>query len=321
MSIVLGLNPCLYLKKSASLTNEDRYIAISELVDIFQNANAEKIKYLYHGAFDYSLDQDTINLLTDLSDEFTYIALNISSPLEYCEKIYSYAHTDMHCFCGFNSPLKEYVFSLFGTLIQDHAHNIIVSNKNEYNSINNCNFHFIKNIKTEISISDLPPITDLSSFCKHFSIYNWFFGRETLDIILSDTFIAKISHLAQPELEKILTSLFRGIYFPDYKLAHGIEPNQYTIRAHSDKNIAYIKINDQNTTLIRVHCVPANEKQGGVDRICYTEYDNYVIVFFYDKSHCQQLKYEETIANPKIFRYNREEVIENKTFKLNVRKA
>ena len=65
MCMVLGLDPCLYLKKESEINVEEKQIIISELVELFELSESENIKFLYNGFFDYNNTYGVKNLINN----------------------------------------------------------------------------------------------------------------------------------------------------------------------------------------------------------------------------------------------------------------
>ena len=321
MCMVLGLDPCLYLKKESEINVEEKQIIISELVELFELSESENIKFLYNGFFDYNNIYGVKNLISDSCNDFAFIALQLTNRLEYIEIMHNHIENDANCICTFEEPIKGYILALFDHLYVNYHHKIIVSNKKTNINILERDYYFIKNIlnNQEINIDYLPMINSYDDFINFFAIYNWFFGRDKEDIILTDYMKHQIKDLSHDQLFNILTSIFRGIYYPDYKLSMGESSCKYTIKAHSDSNIKYSKVNNVASTLFRIHCVTLDEMQGGVNRICYTKYDNKFFVFYYNEKHCNILKHEEEIENPIIIKCSENIIIQNR-FELKIKK-
>lgn len=321
MSMVLGLDPCLFLKKESEIDNEEKLIIIGELLELLELSKSEKIKFLYNGSFDYADKYGIKNLIVDSENDFAFIALQLTNRFEYFETFYTHIQREEDCICNFEEPFKGYVLASFEYLYFNYHHKIIVSSEKINKNILEREYHFIKNIvnNEDLNIEYLPVINSYENFISFFAIYNWFFGRENENIILTDFMRDQIKDLSSIQLFDILTSIFRGIYYPDYKISNGQLPCNYTIRTHSDSNIKYSKVNNYSTTLFRIHCVKLNELKGGVNRICYTKYNNHFFVFYYNQDHCEELFHEETIINPIILKCSNDILIKN-TFELKIRK-
>lgn len=321
MSIVLGLDPCLYLKKESQINEESKQIIVAELLELLELSKLENIRFLYNGAFDYDNSNEIKNLILDSENDFAFIALQLTNRFQYFETIYTHVQNEESCVCNFEEPFKGYILALFEHLYINYHHKIIVSNEKINKYILGRDYYFIKKIinNEEIHINYLPIINSYNNFIQFFPIYNWFFGRERENIILTEFMKHQIKNLSHRQLFNILTSIFRGIYYPDYKLSYGQSPCHYTIRTHSDSNIQYSKVNNSSTTLFRIHCVNLDELKGGVNRICYTKYDNHFFVFYYNEEHCEELTHVEKIENPTILKCSENILIPN-TFELKIRK-
>ena len=129
MCMVLGLDPCLYLKKESEINVEEKQIIISELVELFELSESENIKFLYNGFFDYNNTYGVKNLISDSCNDFAFIALQLTNRLEYIEIMYNHIENDANCICTFEEPIKGYILALFDHLYVNYHHKIIVSNK------------------------------------------------------------------------------------------------------------------------------------------------------------------------------------------------
>lgn len=323
MAVVLGLDPRLYLKDKAKLLPSDRYKTISDLVRLIEIAKTEKIKYLYNGHFDYSLPENVTNIMLDVEDDFAFIALMANNQFEYTEKVYSYLPVNGDdIVCSFDEVTNSYIAGLLKELIDTYYHGILMSDRCINMQINGENYNFVNNISEnyDLEIEMLPAITDNNEFETHFALYHWFYGRENKDIILTDTFIKQISRVNNNELFIILTSMFRGIYYPDYKCKNGAQRTKNTIEAHSDKHADCMEINNKEATLYRIHCVEIKENSGGKKRIFYTDKNGYTFVFYYDPEHEEKFSHYEKIINPKIRRYRYNETLSGAEFALKAMK-
>src|SRR5574344_961619 len=99
MCMVLGLDPCLYLKKESEINVEEKQIIISELVELFELSESENIKFLYNGFFDYNNTYGVKNLISDSCNDFAFIALKLTNILEYIEIMYNHIENDANCIC------------------------------------------------------------------------------------------------------------------------------------------------------------------------------------------------------------------------------
>ncbi len=316
---VVGLDPCLYLYKQDTLTLEDRYILEANLVDIFEITKLESVKYLYNGYIDNVPMDNIVNILSGEEKDNAFVALNVYNSIEYFEKIYDYTPAQENTtFCEFKDPLLSYTLAIFEHLFQQYHHSIVISDRVNDIVINHRSFYFRKNLSifTDLSIKMLPDVVSLENFEEYFSLYHWFYGRENKKILLSDTFLTQISKSPQ-KLHNILTSIFRGVYFPDFSLKDGIEATIYTLETHSDKKALNMEVNKDKTTLYRVHCSETQTKNSAKDRICYTKYNDYIIVFYYNDEHCNILNHYETLSNPLIRSYDNNYIDEG--IKLNIK--
>lgn len=305
MAVVLGLDPCLFLKNEEEIAGSLKYSIISDLVSLVDLAKDQNIKYLYHAAFDYSLPAGIVNVMKELEDDQAFIALMLEGPFKYLQSIYGgygIENTDV-IGCSFEVPLQGFVSELFNKLLETYHHGIVISDIRRDIQIGGNTYHFVNDIidNAELSMEMLPPVTNYDDFEAYFPLYHWFYGREKYPIILSDIFIRQINKPGNnDQILTILTSLMRGIYFPTY-LCQG---HQYSIEAHPDSDIKTVKINDRTTILCRIHTVGIRERSGGLNRICYAatnvKSQQYIIAFHYNEDHCERLKHEETIGTPNI---------------------
>lgn len=306
MSVVLGLDPCLYLKDSSALTIEEGYIATGILSDLIQIAKAEKIKYLYNCYFDHKLP-DVINLLQGGSDEFSFIAIISGDNFKFFNQMHGHNENekdDIHC--TFNEPTQGYISALYIYLQEHYDHGIVVSNECKKVDLNGTTYNFVTDIvdNKELDVNMLPTIHNHNDFDRHFSLYHWFYGRETKDIILTNNFITKLNRTKNGELFKILTSIFRGIYFPDFMCQSGVIKTQNTIEAHNDQYARSMKLGTKDTNLYRIHCVDIGKNKGGQNRIFYTDNGEHTYVFYYDPEHKKKFSIKEDIKDPVIRRYS-----------------
>ena len=304
MAVVLGLDPCLFLKNESDVAETKKYEIISDLVSLVDLVKDQKIKYLYHAAFDYSLPSGIVNIMKEIEDDQAFIALMLEGPFEYLQPIYGgygVENTDT-IGCSFEVPLQGYISELFNKLFETYHHSIVLSNRQCDIQIGGNTYHFVKDIidNAELSVEMLPPVTNYDDFEVHFPLYHWFYGREETPIILSNTFVNEARRSGNQKLLSILTSLMRGVYYPDcYEPEH-----RYKIRAHPDSDMNTMTINKKNTTLHRIHCVEHDDWRGGANRICYADTiekaQRYVIAFHYKEDHCEKLNHQETIDTPNI---------------------
>lgn len=303
MAVVLGLDPCLFLKNESDVTETKKYEIISDLVLLVDLAKDQNIKYLYHAAFDYSLPPSIVNVMKEIEDDQAFIALMLEGSFEYLQTVYLHATENTEALgCSFEEPLQGYVANVFKELNETYHHGIVISDLRRDIEIGGNTYHFIKDIinDAELSMEMLPPVTNYDDFEAYFPLYHWFYGREEYPIILSDTFVTEVQRIDDTKLLSILTSLMRGIYYPDcYEPEH-----RYKIRAHPDSDMKTMTINKKNTTLHRIHCVENDDWRGGANRICYADTiekdQRYVIAFHYKEDHCDKLNHQETINTPNI---------------------
>lgn len=306
MSVVLGLDPCLYLKNPSTLTIEEGYISTGVLSGLIQTAKIEKIKYLYNRWFDHKLP-DVINLLNGGSDAFSFVAIMSGDTFKYFDQMNGHEDNerfDVHC--DFYEPIQGYISALYAYLQEHYDHGIVISNECKKVDINGTAYNFVTDIadNKELNINMLPAVQNHTDFDRHFSLYHWFYGREAKDIILTNNFITKLNRTENEELFKILTSIFRGIYFPDFMCQYGIPATQNTIEAHNDQYANSMKLGTKDTNLYRIHCVDIGKNNGGKNRIFYTDDGRYTYVFYYDPEHKKKFSIKEDIKDPIIRRYS-----------------
>lgn len=303
MAVVLGLDPCLFLKNEKEIAGGAKYSIISDLVLLVGLAKEQNIKYLYHSSFDYGLPAGVKNVMQEIDDDQSFVALMLEGSFEYLQTIYGYAteNTD-EIGCSFEEPLKGFIADVFRELYETYHHGIVISNRRSDIQIGGNTYHFVNDIvdNAELSMEMIPPVTNYDDFEAYFPLYHWFYGREEYPIILSNTFVIGIRRAEDDQLISILTSLMRGIYYPDCY----VPEHRYKIRAHPDSDMDTMTINKKNTTLHRIHCVENDDWRGGANRICYADTiekdQRYVIAFHYKENHCDRLNHEETIGTPNI---------------------
>lgn len=87
MAVVLGLDPCLFLKNEEEIVGGVKYSIISDLVSLVDLARSQNIKYLYHAFFDHSLSSGVINVMNELENDHAYTALMLEGSFEYLQPI------------------------------------------------------------------------------------------------------------------------------------------------------------------------------------------------------------------------------------------
>lgn len=300
MSVVLGLDPCLYLKDPSTITLEEGYIATGVLSNLVQTAKVEKIKYLYNRWFDCELP-NVINLLNGGNDAFSFIAIMSGDAFKYFDKMSGYEEgekDDIHC--SFDEPTQGYISALYSYLKEQYDHALVISDECKEININGTVYNFVTDIvdNKDLHINMLSPIQNHADFDRHFPLYHWFYGRESKNIILTDDFMTHINRIKNEELFSILTSIFRGIYFPDFMCQSGVQRTQDTIEAHNDQYAYYMKLGTKDANLYRIHCVDIDKNSGGKNRIFYTDSGSHLYVFYYDTEHKKSFSIEEKIKNP-----------------------
>lgn len=299
MSFVLGLDPCLFLKDKTSFLAEEKYLAVDILLEVLEDAKNNKVKYLYNGNYDTYLPNPIINVFKEMENDQAYVALALTNPFEYFENIYTYHDSTDVCLCSFTDSLvKGYIFSTLIHLRNVYHHNIIKSNVTKTVPLLGNQYNFISKIDIYscLDIGYLPNVVNQNDFYQYFEHYNWFLGKKEKELVLTNTFRTQINRLDDSEFLRVLTSLLRGVYFPDFMVSQGATNCKYTIETHSDKHVRTMFIGTQSTTLYRIHSVELNQKNGGLNRICYTIYNEKVIVFFYHDEHCNTLSHEEEVC-------------------------
>ena len=322
MSVVLGLDPCLYLKDPSILSMEEGYIATGFLSDLVQTAKVQKIKYLYNRWFDHELP-GVINLLNGGSDAFSFIAVMSGDAFKYFDQMNGYEENvkdDIHC--GFDEPTQGYISALYSYLQEHYEHGIVISDVCKETDINGAAYYFVTDIldNKDLNINMLPAIQNHADFDRHFSLYHWFYGRENKDIILTNDFMTYINRIENEELFAILTSIFRGVYFPDFMCQSGVPRTENTIEAHNDQYANTMKLGTKDANLYRIHCVDIDKNSGGRNRIFYTDSGNHIYVFYYDTEHKKKFSIEEKIKNPIIRRSSGNVTLTGTEFALKAKK-
>ena len=318
MSIVVGLDPRIYIKSAEDVTPESIHVFAADILEVIEKAENNNVKYLYNGHMDEWLPNSIKNIFTELKNDIAYVAL-VSTPFEYIETIFAHdpaVHDDK--VFNFEEPVQGYIYGIFNDLIERYNHGIVISNNEEEVTINNNLFYFCKDMSSQndLTVNMLPSITNYDDVKRYFTLYNWFFGKEEKKIILSDTFIRQIYSLVNDEIYNIVTSIFRGVYYPDYLISQGFPSCQYTLEAHSDSSTKQMYVNSEKTTLFRIHCVDMAKQRGGVKRICYTENSEYVFVFYYHEDHCNKLSHVETIEYETIKIFDKDRATEDRKYKI-----
>lgn len=326
---VLGLDYKLYLKIK-SISHDEKMLAEAVLFEKFELSRDYNFKYLYNGGLDYIDLDEYFNLLNFENDDFISYALSINNVFEYIEKTYEYSTNGIIVDDTYlSTDLVGYIIPLFEVLNNKYGHQIFISSGKRVELFEELNYFFLSDFEDESSVlSTLPKIKSIKDFYFLFNFYFWFYSKEnmvkikTSEILLSQNFKDQISQLDANSLSNILTSLFRGIFYPDYLNSKGlIDLSKYIIAAHPDKKIKSLKIGNENNSLIRIHCVTSSQKSGGKNRICYTSYSlNKVVVFYYAMDHCEDLKYYEKLNKTlNIFSLNNDTKYFNEEIELNVK--
>lgn len=298
MSYILGLDPCLFLKNKTVFSEDDKHLTVSFLSEVFEEAKDNNVKYLYNGYYDNHLPNSVINVFNEIENDIAYIALSLTSPFEYFEKVYEFNESNQPSLFSFSDQMiKGYIYSTFIYLFEKFNHGIVKSNRRDLVNLSGNQYHFINDIDifSSLEIEYLPKVNDLNDFYNYFNDYDWFLGKNKKEFILTDNFKTQITRLDDSEYLRVLTSLLRGVYFPDFMNSQGTENCRYTITTHSDRSVRQMKIGNNFTTLYRIHSVELNQNSGGLNRICYTIFNEIVIVFFYHDDHCDTLSHEEIV--------------------------
>lgn len=305
MSITLGLDERYYLVNK-NCHKDDLDIISAELLDIFLKGKEEGTKFLYNENFQLYDDQNFLNILTEESDYFSYIQFGLGGYIEYVEETYAFEEELVNNSLPYGDEFNTIVLSTYFHLNEEHRHNIVYGKEDKTITLHNNTFYFRTDPYDRDNNTDLLPNIqgedDLNFF---FQFYHWYFGRNLDNIVLSNNFLQQVLKNGN-NLKTITSSMFRGIYYPDYKTANGAKESTLTIGTHSDKN-ASCYINQNNCTLFRIHCVSIEKRKGGLLRICYTYYQNKYIVFYYHKKHCETLKHSETLSDREINRFIKRE--------------
>ena len=146
---------------------------------------------------------------------------------------------------------------------------------------------------TSLSILALPSISTMDDFNKYFNLYEWFYSRRNKhSIYLTDSFKKAIEK--SPNINNILTSLLRGVYYPKYNLYHGATSSIHDIEAHRDNNQKVRIKKDKeasfnDTVLYRVYVLPHNKVKEGKIRLGYVIYKEVYIIFCYHINHCDNM--------------------------------
>ncbi|MDX9901417.1 MAG: hypothetical protein RBT22_08000 [Aliarcobacter sp.] len=326
---ILGLDYKLYLKDN-DIAIEEKVIAEFVLLDKFELAEKYNFKYLYNGNIDYLELEQYINLLNFGYDDFSSYALSVKNVFEYIEMVYDYSQEEGKVLDDefVDESFINYIIPIYEVLNDRYKHKIFISSEKYNTNFNDINYFFLDDFKDEkFVLNTLPIITSIEDFYSLFPFYFWFYSKENktkIDvsgIILSKNFKNQISKLDSESLFNVLTSLFRGVFYPDYLNSKGvIESSEYIIETHPDKNIKSLLIGNKTNSLYRVHCVSLNEKKGGKNRICYTSYDSKVVIFYYSTDHCESLKYDEELKNDlEIFVLNKDKKKLDKDIELKIR--
>lgn len=326
---VLGLDYKLYLKDK-NISVEDKFIAENELSEKFDLAKKYSFKYLYNGSINYQSFDEYINLLNFDYDDFSSYALSINNVFEYIEMTHSYSPDEgIEIDDEFiHTSFINYIIPIYQVLESEYKHRTFVSSNMTNINFNGITYFFLKDFTDEKGVLNiLPEISSIDDFYSLIPFYFWFFSKknkvniDVSKVILTKNFKNQIIKANSDSLCNILTSLFRGIYYPDYLCSKGvIESSEYIIETHPDKNIKSLKIGNESNSLYRVHSVSKDEKKGGVNRICYTFYDKKVVVFYYSTDHCENLRYEEELKKDlKIYVLNDEDEELDKDIKLKIK--
>lgn len=285
---VFGLHHSLFFLHK-DIPNEEIDMARANLLEIIEHAKMHSAKFLYNEMLDWIQVDDYFSLLSQSGKDPATLPFILNRPMEVFECTYETEEPD---FVLIDKQIDLYLIATYSKLKKDYAHNLIFSKLFFSTSEHLEDYRLFKDFdENNFSVNLLPSISSYDGFKSQFALYHWFYSRRGKhEIMTIDSFCSRVSRVNN--LQDILTSMFRGIYYPEYTLHQGREPSVHDIDAHRD-NKQLVKINNgaQTTkiTLYRVNVVPYNIKKDGVLRIGYCIYNDIYIVFCYDDSHCDNM--------------------------------
>ena len=287
---VFGLHHILfYVKKT--LSREAIDIAQADLQDIINSAKKHNAKFLYNEMLDYISIDNHVNLLSVDEKDAAYVSMILNRPFE------TFISTKESCstYETFIDPLVDsYIMATYKKLKETYLHNLIFSTSDTTIHLEDNDFKLFTSFNdTSLSISALPSISTMDDFNKYFNLYEWFYSRRNKhSIYLTDSFKKAIEK--SPNINNILTSLLRGVYYPKYNLHQGATSSIYDIEAHRDNNQKVRLKKDKeasfnDTVLYRVYVPPHNKVKEGKIRLGYVIYKEIYIIFCYDINHCDNM--------------------------------
>jgi hypothetical protein len=287
---VFGLHHILfYVRKT--LSTEELDIAQANLQDIINSAKKHNAKFLYNEMLDYVSIDNHVNLLSVDEKDAAYVSMILNRPFE------TFICTQESCntYETFIDPLVDsYIMATYKKLKETYLHNLIFSTSDTTIHLEDNDFKLFTSFNdSSLSISALPSISTMDDFNKYFNLYEWFYSRRNKhSIYLTDSFKKAIEK--SPNINNILTSLLRGVYYPKYNLHHGATSSIHDIEAHRDNNQKVRIKKDKeasfnDTVLYRVYVLPHNKVKEGKIRLGYVIYKEVYIIFCYHTDHCDNM--------------------------------
>lgn len=287
---VFGLHHSLfYVDKNISVEELD--IARAELQDIIEHTKKHKAKLLYNEMLDYISVNNYINLLSKYEKDPAYISMVINRPFEVFECTHENKVTSTLLI---DTIVDNYIVATYVKLVDTYFHNLVFSKNHGGLQLDGKEYKmFVDFDEINFSVVLLPDIPTVNDFDRYFSLYEWFYSRRgKRKIFLTDSFRLIINRVNN--LDDILTSLLRGVYYPEYDTHQGIERSIYDIDAHRDNNQkvrikSVMERKSDETILYRVNVVPHNIAKQGILRIGYSIYRDTYIIFCYHDNHCDKM--------------------------------
>jgi len=278
-----------YIEKNLSIEEFD--IAHANLQDILTHAKKHNAKFLYNEMLDYQDLDNHINLLSKYEKDAAYVSMIVDRPIEIFD--YIYENTTINQLL-IDPIIDHYLMATYRELVENYFHNLIFSNKLGDIQLGGYEYKmFIDFEESNFLISLLPLVSDMDDFENYFSLYQWFYSRRNrYEVLLIDSFMQSINRA--DNMDNILTSLLRGVYYPIYNTNHGADKSIYDIEAHRDNN-QKVRIKENgtgkftDTILYRVYVLAYNKVKEGKIRIGYVIYQETYIIFCYHNDHCDKM--------------------------------
>ena len=298
---VVGLDPRDYLLLNPS--TEELDIARFSLCELSENLKQNNSKALYNSGLDYCTD--VINLFNESGkDHASYYMGNVCNDILNIIEV-GYGYSDGTEWIP-GSSVNELINGVFKNQYDKFCNRIILtSEEKEPILIDDIEFEYVETLDIgKIEINLLLDINN-NTIDKYIDIYHWFFNREcNKKIILGISFLNNINRFSNKT--DVITSMYRGIYFPNYMCKHGSSTCSYTIESHPDKHeknmnfkFLFAKKDDirgskhlQKTSSIhRTHIISMDNSRGNKERVYHLEYNDIIIILDCSKHGFNRARY------------------------------